>query len=185
MYNELLRDGKQAWMLLAIDEEMAATRKTEGCGYCGGRLHRGDYGRKARGVASSEEAYRVRFSFSCAVEDCRRRATPPSVRFLGRRVYVALAVVLGTIIGHGSKPRRVEELQKLIGFRVDRRTVERWRRWWRQGFPKTKRFKALQGLLKRPVSKRHLPASLLEAFVGADVSARVVRLLRQVSAPAM
>lgn len=182
MYNELLRDGKQAWLLRGIDEELAAARKAQGCGGCGGSLHRGNYARKARGAGSGEEAYRFRFSFCCA--DCRRRATPPSVRFLGRRVYVALAVVLGTIMGHGSRPRRLEQLQGLIGIRVDRRTVERWRQWWRDEFPRTSRWKSLQGFLRRPVSSQRLPESFLEAFAG-DAGARVVSLLIQVATPAM
>ncbi len=57
----------------------------KGCPGCEGPLHRGDYERKPRGalVAAASEAFRVRHSLCCGW--CRRRALPPSVRFLGRR----------------------------------------------------------------------------------------------------
>ena len=40
------------------------------------------------------EEYAERFSFCCAVDGCRKRATPPSLRFLGRKVYLATVVTL-------------------------------------------------------------------------------------------
>jgi hypothetical protein len=41
------------------------------------------------------EALSRRTSFCCHRDGCRERATPPSVVFLGRRVYAGAAVVLG------------------------------------------------------------------------------------------
>ena len=70
----------------------------------------------------------LRFSLCCAKEGCRRRHTPPSVRFMGRRVYAGLVVVLVSAMIHGLKPERVQRLREVLG--IDRRTLERWRQWW-------------------------------------------------------
>ena len=43
-----------------------------------------------------------RLSFCCAVDGCRTRATPPSLRFLGRKVYLATIVVLVAIMREGA-----------------------------------------------------------------------------------
>ena len=60
-----------------------------------------------------------------AEEGCRRRHTPPSVRFLGRRVYVGLVVVLVSAMRHGLTAPRVQRLREQLG--IDRQTLERWR----------------------------------------------------------
>jgi len=88
----LLQDPTFLTVLLRIDHEFAAQCRIDGCG-CGGALHRSDYPRKPRGCPPSMlEAYSSRLSSCCAA--CRTRSTSLSVRFLGRRVYLALAVVL-------------------------------------------------------------------------------------------
>ncbi|MFW2454522.1 MAG: hypothetical protein ACN4E4_00985, partial [Methyloversatilis discipulorum] len=80
-------------MLLRIDEELAAAVRLAGCA-CGGVLHRADYARKPRACPSELRAeFASRLSFCC--NRCRRRTTSMSVRFLGRRGYLGLAVVLG------------------------------------------------------------------------------------------
>src|ERR1700726_3419348 len=61
---------------------------------------RGHINRKPRGGPQWDR----RYSFCCAEEDCRRRLTPESVRFLGRRVYAGLVVVLMATMIHGLKP---------------------------------------------------------------------------------
>ena len=81
-------------LLFAIDQDLAANARAAGCPACGGRLHSVRYPRKPRGgPADLGPEYDWRFSFCCAGEGCRRRATPPSVRFLGRRVYLGAVVV--------------------------------------------------------------------------------------------
>jgi hypothetical protein len=91
-------------------------------------LHRADYPRKPRGCSREVRAgHASRLSYCCA--RCRKRATPASVRFLGRRVYLGLAVVLVSA-----------RLGQLLG--VCRRTVARWRDWWREQFPRTPLWRA-------------------------------------------
>jgi hypothetical protein len=94
----VLQDPDFFLFLLRIDEEFAAETRDAQCRHCGGVLHSARYPRKPRGCpAAVLEDYSWRFSFTCA--QCDQRATPTSVRFLGRRVY--LAVVLTQISAPG------------------------------------------------------------------------------------
>ena len=73
------------WLFLfSVDQDLAQSAR-EKCCACGGRLHRADYPRKPRGAEDLPQDYRYRFSFCCEREGCRKRVTPPSVRFLGRK----------------------------------------------------------------------------------------------------
>ena len=123
-----LADTLLPQLLENIDQEVAEKAHQGGCLYCGEKLHRGDYDRKPRGGP----AWDRRYSFCCSAEGCRRRLTPPSVRFLGRRIYAGFIVVLLAAMTHGLSPGRVETLRKTIG--ADRRTLARWRQWWLQSF---------------------------------------------------
>ena len=104
---------------------------------CGGRLHSANYRRKPRGGGDQlPEDYGYRLSFCCDREGCRKRATPPSVRFLGRKVYLfGVVVILVAAMRQGPSPQRVRELSRLFG--ADRRTIARWQVFWRERFPQT------------------------------------------------
>ena len=82
--------------LTAIDAAIVERVAKEACGDCGGPLYRSDFPRKPRVglLAAAVEALSRRFSLCCGRDGCRRRVTPPSVRFLGRRVYVGVIVIL-------------------------------------------------------------------------------------------
>jgi Homeodomain-like domain len=116
-----------------------------------------------------------RFSFCCAVDGCRSRETPPSLRFLGRKVYLAAIVVLIAIMRHGLTGDRMRQINEVVG--VDRRTVERWRAWWRDGFTATQFWQVARATFMPPVDQDRLPAALLERFGGDDAD-RLVALLR-------
>ena len=91
MYQNLLDRSTLYPILRNLDEKLAAEARERGCP-CGGQLHRACYPRKPRGApreVEEDKAYRQRLSFCCAKEGCRRRTTPPSVLFLGRKVYFA------------------------------------------------------------------------------------------------
>ena len=91
-------------LLEKCDAEWAEKCQQAGCLKCGGRLDRSDYRRKPRG--GPEEAKKVetwRDSFCCDVEGCRKRHTPPSVRFLGRKVYWGVVAVLMAAMQHGGQ----------------------------------------------------------------------------------
>jgi len=149
--------------LFSVDRSLAADVHQGGCP-CGGRLHRADYLRKPRGGAkglSREHCYRL--SFCCGREGCRKRLTPPSVRFLGRKVYLHAVVILVAAMRQGPSPRRVRELVEL--FEVDRRTIQRWQVFWREQFPQTAFWKVARGQLALLGELGDVPRALLMAFL--------------------
>jgi hypothetical protein len=174
----LLGDARLYVAQLEFDHDLRDERQAAGCA-CGGTLHVADYPRKPRGgPARLPEGYERRLSLCCGQQGCRKRSTPPSLRYLGRRVYLAAVVVLASAMRHGLSARRVAELRTLIG--VSRRTLERWRRWWLEQFRETPVWKTLQGRLASPVDLERLPRSLLERFAG-EPQEQLVALLRQLS----
>jgi hypothetical protein len=164
----LFHDASFWEFLFDVDQDLAATTKQEGCS-CGGRLHRANYRRKPRGGCKNlPESYRYRLSFCCDQDGCRKRTTPPSVRFLGRKLYLGAVVVLVAAMRQGPSPRRVRQLSEL--FDVDERTIVRWRVFWREHFLQTPFWKANRGRLVPRVDITHLPRALLDAFIHRDDS---------------
>jgi hypothetical protein len=146
--------------LIRLDEELAAQAQCAGCS-CGGVLHRANYPRKPRGCpnAALRDAFSSRLSFCCS--RCRRRTTSMSVRFLGRRVYLGLVVVLCCGRGGGGETLR---------------TLQRWRRWWREDFMQTPLWQALCARFMPLVSAQGLPGDLLARF-GGEAAESLARLL--------
>lgn len=180
MYATLLSDVHFHELLLAVDRDLAEACRAEGCEHCGGALHSARYPRKPNGRPKSVACrlgrdHDLRFSFCCARDGCRKRETPASVRFLGRRVYVAAIVVLIAILRHGATDARMQRLSDVVS--VDRRTVKRWRRWWRETVPATPFWRTARARFMPPVAHDQMPASLLERFAGDD-SDRLVATLR-------
>ena len=175
MCPNLLGDTRLYAMLLKCDGDLAAGTRAAGC-RCGGVLHSARYGRKPRGATVAlPEGYDRRASFCCAEEGCRQRTTPPSLRFLGRKVYLGAVVTLVTAMKHGVSDRRAAELRRAVG--ASRQTLARWRSWWAEVFPSTPFWQAARALISPPVSLEEMPASLLDRFAGADEVERVVRFL--------
>jgi hypothetical protein len=161
--------------LFAADQDLARKARLGKCPFCGGRLHSANYFRKPRGGLRKRA---IRFSFCCAEEGCRRRLTPPSMRFFGRRVYLGAWMLLLSALRHGVTPRRLAGLCEHID--VSERTLVRWRRWWLRVFAESRFWKAVRGLFGQPVDPGRLPESLVERFAG-DEPSRVVVALRFVS----
>jgi len=179
VFTDILRDPRLYDFLWSIDEDLAARARLGGCG-CGGRLHRADYPRKPRGgppeVGRAQERRR---SFCCAREGCRRRRTPPSVRFLGRRVYLAAVVVLVSAMASGIAARRAARLHEWLGVSV--RTLRRWRAWWLGSFVGSAFWRAARGRFAPPVDEAALPGSLLDRFVAGEDRQRLSLVLRFIS----
>jgi len=177
MYHDLPRDASFWAFLFSIDRDLAESTRQKACP-CGGCLHRANYPRKPRGGGDDlPEQYGSRLSFCCDRDGCRKRATPPSVRFLGRKVYLGAVVVLVAAMRQGPAPRRVRELYRLFG--ADRRTVARWQVFWREHFPQTPFWKVARGRFMPAVEIALLPLSLLDAlFRGDDSCQGWERLLR-------
>jgi hypothetical protein len=166
MYQEL-PDAATFWsFLFSIDQDLARTAQQKPCS-CGGRLHRANYPRKPRGTAQDlPRDYRYRFSFCCERDGCRKRLTPPSVRFLGRKVYLLAVVVLVSAMRQGPSPRRVHQLSQFFG--ADRRTIARWQVFWREHVPQTPFWKIAGGYLPATAQSILLPRSLLQVFLHGD-----------------
>jgi len=131
-----------------------------GCEHCGGILHRGNYTRKPRGGP----AWDSRYSFCCSREGCRKRKTPPSVRFLGRKVYVGVVVVLVSAMMHGLNEGRVKRLR--LELEIDRRTLARWREWWIHTFVQGDFWRGERGRFWHAITEEKMPSELVEAFGG-------------------
>ena len=172
MCHALVQDPKFFALLLRIDHELAALARAEGC-RCGGALHRADYPRKPRGCPQEVRAdCSSRLSFCCAL--CRRRSTSMSVRFLGQRVYLALAVVLVSARPTTGPTAAATRLGLTLG--VARRTLERWHGWWSEQFPLTPLWRAACARFMPPVAAQQLPGELIERFAGPAGEA-LMRLL--------
>ena len=153
-----LADQQLHQLLEKVDLDLAEQARQQGCLFCRGKLHRADYDRKPRGGPEWD----YRYSFCCAQEGCRRRRTPESVRFLGRRVYAGLIVVLVSAMVHGLKPERVARLRQALG--IDRRTLERWHQWWRVTLVESSFWRAARARFMPPLCQRTLPWSLCLSF---------------------
>jgi hypothetical protein len=174
LYTTLLADATLFDALLAIDHDLATTAQAGGCLLCGGRLHHADYPRKPRGgPATLGVAYDRRTSFCCAA--CRTRLTPMSVRFLGRKVYLGIVVLLAGVLRQGPTPWRVARLRDQVG--VSAETLRRWHRWWRDAFVRTAFWRAMRARFAPAIEEGDLPRSLLERFTG-DACTQVAAALR-------
>jgi hypothetical protein len=159
-----LPGGRSFWsFLVSIDHDLAECTRQKACS-CGGRLHCANYPRAPRGGSGDlPDEYFRRFSFCCDRDGCRRRATPPSVRFLGRKVYLGAIVILISAMRQGPTPRRVRELSTLFG--ADRATIARWQAFWRDHILQTPFWKVARARLIPVVDVIALPLSLLDAFL--------------------
>jgi len=167
----LQQDPRFYLLLLRIDDELSSEVRLRGCA-CGGVLHRANYPRKPRACLSEVRAdFESRFSFCC--NRCRRRTTSMSVRFLGRRVYLSLAVVLASARHAGQRPAAARLSTEL---NIPVRTLQRWRQWWGEQFPLTPLWQAACARFMPPVDTETFPASLLERFAG-DAAEALLRLL--------
>jgi len=175
MLGRIMSDPRLPVILSRIDYDLAEETRARGCPYCGGRLHSARYPRKPRCDRDPGPAWRWRLSFCCAAEGCRRRTTPQSVRFFGRRLYPAVVIVLFSALAQGVTGGRFQRLRSAMG--IDRRTLDRWRTWWRETFPKTRFFKEVRARFLPPVDQDFLPRSLLSRF-GRGTLDGIVDVLR-------
>jgi hypothetical protein len=167
----LLQDPRFFRLLLRIDQELAQQTHAAGCA-CGSVLHRSDYPRKPRGcLREVRSEFESRSSFCCSV--CRKRTTSVSVRFLGRRVYLAMAVVLVSARHAGQTPA-LSRAAALLDVPV--RTLARWRCWWCESFPVTALWRAECARFMPAVLDCEIPGALLARFAGTPAQA-LVRML--------
>lgn len=149
--------------LVHADARIAAAVAEEGCPYCGGPLHVANYLRKPRGglLAGAGEAFALRHSLCCGRQGCRRRVLPPSLRFLGRRVYLEAVVLFASVWAQVATTRSA--LKARTGVSV--RSLGRWLCWWREEVPHLGWWAELRSRLVPPApDESGLPCSLLESL---------------------
>jgi hypothetical protein len=149
-------------LLVRLDESVMRRVAAAGCPRCEGPLHRSDYARKPRGalIAPSGEEFVRRFSLCCGREGCRKRATPPSVRFLGRRVYLGAVVIVASMV---ALSLRAAEIRRRTG--VPSRTTRRWLAWWQGPFLDTEVFVTICARLIG-VEVGQVPVSIVDRLAG-------------------
>jgi hypothetical protein len=152
--------------LHAVDVELAQKHRERLCPVpgCGGPLHWARYTRSPRGegVEKIPPGCCLRLGLCCGW--CRKRVLPPSCLFLGRRVYWGCVVVLVTAAAQGLESHTIAELCRR--FKVSRRTVKRWVRFFEVLFPRTAEWKRLRGRVGVQVRDGDLPRGLLALFFG-------------------
>ena len=119
------------------------------------------------------EEYSRRLSFTCG--RCDARSTSPSVRFAGRRVYLAVVLMLRSPPGSASGRGLRDE------FGIPARTLKHWRTWWRQDFPSTPFWQSMRARFMPPLATERLPKSLLDRFDGDAMSDRLTQALRWIA----
>jgi hypothetical protein len=118
MTSPLAADDAFFQSLREFDRTIFLEVKAKGCQDCGGSLDTSNIPRKPRGVGEKEE---TRFSLCCREDGCRKRVTPPSLRFFGRKVYPAWVVILA-----------LDFCEKLgLSKGIARQTLARWRTFWK------------------------------------------------------
>lgn len=164
MSHKFLFDSTFHRVLVAIDRELAENTRQKGCA-CGGTLHVSNYPRSPLGLlAQFRSDYDTRLSFCC--NDCRKRTTPPSVRFLGRRWYPAPLLLLISALRVSINDYRLTQIKRHFGISVTDSTWKRWRRWWRSAFVETRFWKQARGSIPESKKIMSLPRRMLRTFNG-------------------
>lgn len=175
MYTPIIGSTTLHLLFARFDRDLAARVHAAGCP-CGHPLDYSRYARKPRGGPPDlPEECCVRQSLCCRKDGCRKRRTPPSILFLGRRVYLGAAVVLISALAEGATARRLKTLRAMLGASAP--TIARWRRWWTEVFPHHEAGQLVRARLAWGLDKTRLPRSLLLCLEGVLVG-RVVWVLR-------
>jgi len=147
-------------VLYRYDRRKGKQTKEKGCPLCKGRLHDAHYQRKPRGIVGHlDEKFKRCFCYCCA--KCRHRVWPPSLRFLGAKVYFGFVVLL----------RAADQLQLKAPLRkaiaplaVCHQTAARWRTWWQEQVPKTSFWCDKVAVLMPPIEPTEMPDPLVSRF---------------------
>jgi hypothetical protein len=119
------------------------------------------------------EEYSRRLSFTCG--RCDARSTSPSVRFAGRRVYLAVVLMLRSPAGNSSGQELCDQ------FSIPARTLKRWRSWWREDFPSTRFWQSMRERFIPPLAIERLPQTLWERFDAEAMTDRLTHALRLIA----
>jgi len=185
IYQALFSDSNIVSELRKFDELEGVKVKEGGCRFCQGALDCAYYERRPRGLGVVLSlGDRRRISFCCRA--CRKRTTPESVRFLHRKVYSFLSVMVCLLLRSGRAPLvTLRRLRGLCG--VSEVSVRRWERWIAR-FLDSPGWRLLRTRLSPSFSVEDFPRSLVEHFVLSEQSASTsvigsIRFLSVLSRP--
>jgi len=166
MSHNFLWNANFHFFLNTIDQDLALQAQQKGCPECGHKLHQANYPRSPVGISPQfRNHYDERLSFCC--DTCRKRLTPLSVRFFGRRWYPAPLFIFISALMRRVSEYSLAALKRHFGISVSESTWKRWQRWWRDSFIETLFWKQNKGMVPRALeSKRSFPRALLDVFQG-------------------
>ncbi len=174
MCHALLQTPAFYTVLRRIDEDLARLVREKGCCHCGKPLHSADYPRKPRGCPPVARLQcDSRLSLCCS--HCRRRTTPDSVRFLGRRLYLSIILVLRSSRAHAVCLDGLPQVGAV--------TLKRWRQWWIEAFPGTPVGRWLPGQMPPSSEPLVFPDCLLQRVQRESEDERLVAILRLLLPP--
>lgn len=189
MWHKLLADASLFRVLREIDDDTVRQAQAAGCSHCGGPLDHADFWRQPRGMPAEleEDGYVRRPSLCCRRDGCRHRSTPRLLTFLGRCVYVSIAIVVATAMTQGAEAAGVRTVCAATG--ASPRTVRRWLTWWRTSFVRSRPWLRLRSSLPG-IDASALPRAALACFVAAgwatdDALKRLLRALSVDEVPRM
>ena len=174
MYHPLLTDARFHNSLLDLDRLIVEQFHQSQCPLCFGNLNQSNFPRKPRGVPEGTDPdYPIRFSLCCSTDGCRKRFTPPSMRFLSRKVYSSVVIIIIFLLKPETDESRIETINTLLGTRLSVETLRRWRHFWTKDVPQTHTWKRLS-LPQRLF--QDLPVSLLSLFQEAERQSLIMGL---------
>jgi len=172
MLSEQLKKKSLFNHLYTVDRKIAEQYSELPCPHCGGPLHFANYPRKPRGEPDGlpEECF-IRFSLCCGTEGCRCRLMPPSCRFLDRKVYwhVVIIVVISEFQNKAGATN-VFKLSKL--FDIPHNTITRWIDFYQNVFPASIEWQSIRGQAAAFIKNNELPSNLLNHFLKLKSSAK-------------
>lgn len=170
MLRKFLQKPELFSLLYRIDQDIAKQHRKKACSYCSGPLHQASYRRKPRGGPDNlPEEYLIRQSLCCGREGCRRRSLPPSCLFMDRRVY--WTVVILVLMTLRQKRVRGSSIKTLIEiFKINRKTLFRWKVYFQEVFPLTDRWQTIRGKISAIVENISLPADFVHYCIDNAVS---------------
>lgn len=133
-------------ILESFDKDISDVMKAKGCMYCSGKLDVGHYQRKPRGLEWAEltDESNTRYSFCCREESCRKRSTPLSLRFAGRKVYCSVFIVLFIMLHERGEKHAQQHLHTKFGLSLA--TGRGWVRLFKNRLPSSPWAKEMQSL---------------------------------------
>lgn len=166
MLHKFLSNATFHSLLISIDQELTERIREKNCP-CGGKLHQANYPRSPFGITTLFRShYEERFSLCC--DTCRKRITPPSVRFFGRRRFPAPLLIFVCALTLGINDYRLKQIKRHFGISVSESTWKRWRRWFRQSFEETLFWRHAKAFSLEAIGiKKLFPRQLFVLFQGS------------------